>query len=260
MSDIEWTNERRKLKDLIPWKINPRQIREKQARRLAQSLEEFNQIETIAVGPNGELYNGHQRLNVWGKEYGGDLEVDVRVSSRPLTEQERKKLTIYLHKGAAGEWDFDLLANNFELDELEDWGFEPKELDIFGFGEETEEEEIDDKYTMNVKAPIYEIKGEKPMVSELYDKSRTEQLLNDIEGADIPEDVKTFLRVAANRHTRINYKAVAEFYAHSDKETQKLIEDSALIIIDFDKAIELGYVELSEKVAEQYRNDFPYSR
>jgi hypothetical protein len=47
-----------------------------------------------------------------------------------LTEKEREKLTVFLHKGAAGEWDFDTLANEFELDDLLDWGFEPKELDL----------------------------------------------------------------------------------------------------------------------------------
>jgi len=52
------------------------------------------------------------------------------VASRALTEKEREKLTIFLHKGAAGDWDFDVLANEFELDDLLDWGFEPKELDL----------------------------------------------------------------------------------------------------------------------------------
>ena len=54
----------------------------------------------------------------------------MRVASRALTEKEREKLTVYLHKGAAGDWDFDLLANEFELDDLLDWGFDKKELDI----------------------------------------------------------------------------------------------------------------------------------
>ena len=128
---ITWTNERRKLGDLIPWEINPRQIKADQAKRLAQSLDEFAQIETIAVGPNNEVYNGHQRLRVWITEHGADYEVDVRVSSRSLTEDERKKLTVYLHKGATGEFDFDLLANNFEIDDLLEWGFETFELQLY---------------------------------------------------------------------------------------------------------------------------------
>ena len=62
---IEWTNERRKLRDLIPWDHNPRQISTKEAERLGDSLEEFGQIQTIAIGPDGEIYDGHQRRAVW---------------------------------------------------------------------------------------------------------------------------------------------------------------------------------------------------
>jgi hypothetical protein len=43
-----------------------------------------------------------------------------------------------------------------------------------------------------------------------------------------------------------NYKNVAEYYAHSEKEVQELMEDSALVIIDYNKAIELGFVKLFE--------------
>ena len=125
---ITWTTERRKIRDLIPWPRNPRQIKGEQVRRLQESVEEFGQFETVAVGPGNEVYNGHQRLKSWGAKYGPDYEVEVRVSSRELTEKEREKLTILAHKGAAGEWDFDTLANEFELPELLEWGFSEKEL------------------------------------------------------------------------------------------------------------------------------------
>ena len=91
---ITWTTEKRKLSELVPWPRNPRQIKGEQAVRLAKSLDEFSQVETFAIGPGNELYNGHQRLSVWAEEYGPDLEVDVRVSSRALTEKEREKLTV----------------------------------------------------------------------------------------------------------------------------------------------------------------------
>ena len=131
MSDkITWTNERRRLSDLIPWPRNPRQIKTDQAKRLVQSFDEFGQVEPIAVGPGNEVYNGHQRLNVLAAKHGKNYEVEVRVASRELTEKEREKLTVFLHKGAAGEWNFDTLANEFELDELLEWGFDKKELDL----------------------------------------------------------------------------------------------------------------------------------
>lgn len=129
---ITWANERRKLRDLVPWERNPREINKREAERLGDSLVEFGQIQTIAIGPDNEVYDGHQRKFVWGvlPQFGPDYEVDVRVSSRALTERERQKLVVYLHKGTTGEWDWDELANSFEVGDLLEWGFEESELQL----------------------------------------------------------------------------------------------------------------------------------
>ena len=84
MSDLIWSNEQRKLSDLIPWDINPRTINDDHAKRLIKSREEFGQTELLLIGPDNELYNGHQRTEQWANEYGGDLLVDVRVSNRSM--------------------------------------------------------------------------------------------------------------------------------------------------------------------------------
>lgn len=127
---LTWTNETRRLGDLIPWPRNPRKIDKDEARRLSESLDEFGQVDVIAIGPENQVYNGHQRLDVWAQEHGPDYEVAVRVASRELTEKEREKLVVLLHKGAAGDWNFDTLANEFELDELLEWGFKESELGL----------------------------------------------------------------------------------------------------------------------------------
>jgi len=130
--DIEWRNETRRLRDLIPWEHNPREINRKEAERLGDSLSEFGQIQTIAIGPDNEIYDGHQRKAVWSllPQFGPDHEVDVRVASRTLTEKERQKLVVYLHRGTTGAWNFDELANTFEVDELLEWGFEEADLQL----------------------------------------------------------------------------------------------------------------------------------
>jgi len=150
---IAWTNDRRKLRELVPWERNPRQIRKEQAGRLADSLDEFGQVQAIAIGPDNEIYDGHQRKNVWAAldRYGPDYEVDVRVASRPLTEKEREMLVVYLHRGAHGEWDFDILANEFEVDDLLEWGFDEVELGLIGF------DPGEDEGGASEKAPLQEI-------------------------------------------------------------------------------------------------------
>lgn len=129
---ITWTNETRKLRDLIPWDPNPREINKAEAERLGDSLAEFGQIQTIAIGPDDEIYDGHQRKAVWAllPQFGPDYEVDVRVSSRALTERERQKLVVYLHRGTVGQWDWDALANAFDVPDLLEWGFEERDLQL----------------------------------------------------------------------------------------------------------------------------------
>jgi hypothetical protein len=125
-SAIEWTETKCTLGELLPWARNPRRIGKKEAGRLLESFTEFGQVEPLVIGPDDELYNGHQRLHVLLEQYGPDYEVDARRSSRPLTE----KLTVYLHKGATGEWDFEALNIHFQSADLLEWGFTTAELGI----------------------------------------------------------------------------------------------------------------------------------
>jgi len=262
MSKINWTNITVRLGDLKAWPDNPRQSTKAQAKKLLESFDEFGQVETIAVSPDLEVYNGHQRLSALLTVHGKDYQIDARQASRALTEQERKKLTIFLHAGATGSWDWDTLSG-WDASEMISWGLDDTTLkewkhDISGLGELLKSEqggENDKKYSANIEAPIYEPKGIKPAINKLFDETKTNKLIAEIDKSELPEDEKEFLRAAARRHTVFNYKNIAEYYAQANAEMQNLMENSALIIIDFDKAIELGYIKLSEDIKSQYIQD-----
>lgn len=104
---ITWENTQVRLGDLQPWDKNPRRITKSQARRLEDSFSRFGQVETIAISPTNEVYDGHQRLSVLLSLHGSDHTIEARRASRHLTEEERKQLVVYLHQGAAGEWDLE---------------------------------------------------------------------------------------------------------------------------------------------------------
>ena len=74
--------------------------------------------------------------------------------------------------------------------------------------------------------------------------------LKKINESKIAQEIKEYLITAATRHIKFNYKEAAEFYAHSDKEIQELMEESALVLIDFNKAIENGFVKLTKDLTE----------
>lgn len=114
----------------------------------------------------------------------------------------------------------------------------------------------DSMYTKKIEAPIYEPRHEKPHLLELCDTTKTKRLLLDIEESSLREDEKDFLRAAATRHTVFHYERIADYYAYSTPEMQRLMERSALVIIDFDQAIELGYVRLCTEIKRQFMEEY----
>jgi len=103
----------------------------------------------------------------------------------------------------------------------------------------------DTTYTTKVSVPQYLPSGNKPDILSLCDEQKVLKLLTDIENSHVTEEEKKFLRKAAYRHYVFNYSKIADYYAHSGPEMQKLMEQSALVLIDFNDAIANGYVELS---------------
>lgn len=107
---IEWRNVRVKLGQLKPWGHNPRTSTKKQAARILESFKQFGQVQTVAVSPSFDVYDGHQRLSALLTLHGAGYEIDARQSSRALADDERRRLVIALHAGAQGAWDWDLLS------------------------------------------------------------------------------------------------------------------------------------------------------
>lgn len=112
-----------------------------------------------------------------------------------------------------------------------------------------------DPYNLNIKSPIYEAKGECPDVSELWDDRKAQIYVSRInkafEEGNITEEEKNFLIGATTRLNIFFYDKIAEYYCHSNSVMQDLMEQLALVIIDYDKAIENGYVKLSKAIQEK---------
>ena len=127
---LTWHTEKRKLGELIEWDKNPRQLKEHDAEHLKRSLDAFGVADPLIINTDNRIIGGHMRRRIMLKNgYKEDDLVDVRVPERELTEREAEELAIRLNKNT-GDWDFDALANNFELEDLLDWGFDKEELDI----------------------------------------------------------------------------------------------------------------------------------
>jgi len=124
------------------------------------------------------------------------------------------------------------------------------------FGSQFKQDESEKKYSSKIESPIYEPKNKKPHIIELCDKSKTHRLIREIDESSLDYDEKIFLIDAARRHNVFNYEKIADYYAHSSKEMQHLMERSGLVIIDFEKAIEYGYVQLCDEIRTQYMEEY----
>ena len=124
---VTWTNVQVTLGELKPWADNPRLSSKRQAQRILDSWRQFGQVQTVAIGPQNEVYDGHQRLSALLTVHGPSYQVDARRCSRELSDVERRALVVTLHAGAVGSWNWDAIAN-WDAGELQEWGFDGETL------------------------------------------------------------------------------------------------------------------------------------
>lgn len=233
---------------LRPWDRNPRHNAEAVA-AVAKSIAAFGFGSPLVVqAETMRVIAGHTRL-LAAKQL--DLQ---RVPVRLLDVDDARATALALADNRTGElatWDDEALADVLrELGEtdaalLDGIGWNEDELrDLLA--DKADEPPPPDTYTRKISIPIYEPTGPRPPVAELLDETRTSLLLADIAEADLPDEVRAFLQSAAQRHTRFNFGSIAEYYAHASAPVQRLFEDSALVIVDYDRAVELGLVRLSD--------------
>ncbi len=254
------------VSSLIPYARNSRTHSDEQVSKIAASIKEFGFLSPVIVDGDNGIIAGHGR--VMAAQKLGMTELPC-IEASHLTDAQRRAYIIADNRLAldAG-WDDEMLRVEFaELSDLgfdlELTGFELDEIELVELGEfnsgaaehneqsGSSERGLDgEKYTTKIDTPIYQIKGDKPAISEIYSTDKTSELTSDIMKAALPDDIRAFLLAAATRHTVFNYERIAEFYAHQEPEVKKLMERSALVIIDYNQAIENGFAKLSKDILE----------
>ena len=135
---INWHVESRKLKDLKPQAKNPRRLSKEAAKHLRASINNYGLCEPIIINTDNMIIGGHQRVKTL--KTMKETSADVYVPDRELSQHEVDELTIRLNKNT-GEWDFDMLANGYDVGDLLEWGFTLDELQLDAETVETEEPE-----------------------------------------------------------------------------------------------------------------------
>jgi len=270
-----------KLKDFNQAKYNPRKISSAQLQALDRSIGTFGDLACVVINKRtNTIVAGHQRLKTLGdkktkivtekhvddfgtveqgyilvmRPNGAKFKVSLRIVDWDLRTEKLANIAANNH---GGEFDNQKLGKLLaELDK--------KEFDIetIGFSDgavqnlirRSIEAEPEQKYVRKLASPVYEVTGKKPKLADIYDKTKANELKESIAEARLPKDVQEFLMSAAERHTKFNFANIAEYYAHAPKNVQSLMEDCALVIVDHKKAIEHGYLKLTDEIMDMVKN------
>jgi ParB-like chromosome segregation protein Spo0J len=111
------------IREIKPNTNNPRFIKDDKFRKLVKSIKEFPEmleLRPIVVDSDMVVLGGNMRLKACIE--AGLTEVPILVADQ-LTEDQKKEFIVKDNVGF-GEWDWDLLANEWDTDLLEEWGLD----------------------------------------------------------------------------------------------------------------------------------------
>lgn len=133
------------LGDIKPNDHNPRQIKDRQMKRLVKSIQDFpemTELRPIVVDENNVILGGNMRYKALQKLGKRTTEV-VRVTG--LTDDQKREFIIK-DNVPFGDWDWDMLANEWDAVELNDWGLDfVASPDLDDFFEDKQEQHQNDK-------------------------------------------------------------------------------------------------------------------
>jgi ParB-like chromosome segregation protein Spo0J len=140
----------KKLKDLKPNPLNPRKSSITQDENLKKSLEKFGVVEPIVFNKqSGYIVGGHFRVRELKKL--GYKEVECVIVD--LSPDDEKELLIRLNANT-GDWDTDLLLQDWDADKLADWGVDMPKFDETDYSEKNKEIDTDflnDKFNFKLE-------------------------------------------------------------------------------------------------------------
>lgn len=182
-----------KLSQIKPNPSNPRIIRDDKFNKLVKSIQQFPAMiekRPIVVDDTMTVLGGNMRLRALQHIYGksGDIPDNWVTVAQGWTEEQKREFVIK-DNAAFGEWDWDALANEWNADDLTDWGIDipvPEDATEITTGEVREDGFDPDKPVETVckKGDIWKLGDHRLMCGDSTD-SGSVALLMDGERADM---------------------------------------------------------------------------
>ena len=142
---LVWQTKKMKVNDLKLYGKNPRIMSEKSMEDLTRSLKKMGLAEIPATDIDGTIVAGNQRIQALQALGRGEEEIDVRVPSRKLTDEEFKFYLLASNR-IKGIFDFDALKADFDVETLLETGFDSNDLSsIFDDNLEVNDDNFDEE-------------------------------------------------------------------------------------------------------------------
>jgi DNA modification methylase len=167
------------IKEVIPNKSNPRIIKDDKFKKLVQSIKDFPQmleIRPIVVDENNIILGGNMRFKACIE--AGLKEVFI-LKAEDLTELQKDEFIVKDNVGF-GEWDWDIIANEWDTDKLQDWGLDlPLDVSVQELEAEEDDYEIPDEINTDiVLGDLFEIGEHRLLCGDSTDSDQVAKLMN----------------------------------------------------------------------------------
>jgi 16S rRNA G966 N2-methylase RsmD len=153
--DKNWRIEYKKPIELSDHKSNPRKISKERFELLKDRIKSQGFRVPPSVDNDYILLAGHQRIKALIDMGLGDEPIAISVPEFKLTEKERQEI-LSSDNLSWGEFDYDILANEFEMEDLIEWGFDKMDFGVI----ELEPEETKGDDNIPESAPPITVKGD----------------------------------------------------------------------------------------------------
>lgn len=158
-SDIIWSSKTFDINELKPYEFNPRTISDEKIELLKESILSSGYNALISIDTDMTVIAGHQRIHVM--KLIGYTSIECRIPNKKLTKKQFQKVMIQ-DNVAFGDWDYAILNNHFEIEEVKEWGVDVPDMnmsdDIKDFSDEISDSDykiIVDLTTENEQQKLY---------------------------------------------------------------------------------------------------------
>ena len=201
---------------------NPRSINDRKFKKLVKSIKEFPEMlekRPIVVDENMVVLGGNMRLKACKEAGLSEVDVDVVTD---WSDDQKKEFIIKDNVGY-GDWDWDILANVWEIDQLEHWGVNVptiKNTELLS-GLEYKPMYYEPKVMPDIK------------LEDCIDLTKYNEKIKSLDDYDITKSQKEILKMFAYRFIKIDFESVANYHSfNANEEEQKAIERLRLVLTD----------------------------